>query len=103
MSGNKVRCYNEIDAVGECVTADGVKTRVHACVPMVSYDIILLLHYRYVIIITVTSSQKGRPYGSGLPCGAFTTEKEGHPKVMRLKLSAQWFLLQPSVPKSSCM
>ena len=40
MSGNKVRCYNEIDAVGECVTADGSKTRVHACVPMVSYDII---------------------------------------------------------------
>ena len=39
MSGNKVRCYNEIDAVGECVTADGSKTRVHACVPMVSYDI----------------------------------------------------------------
>ena len=97
MSGNKVRCYNEIDAVGECVTADGSKTRVHACVPMVSYDT------SYYIIIAITSSQKGRPYGSGLPCGAFTTEKEGHPKVMRLKLSAQWFLLRPSVPKSSCV
>ena len=56
------------------------------------------LHHNYV---TITLSQKGRPYGSGLPCGMFTTEKEGHPKVMKIKLSAQWFLLQPLVPKSS--
>ena len=47
-----MRCYNEIDAVGDCVTADGVKTRIHACVPMVSYDIITITsslhHYRRV-------------------------------------------------------
>jgi len=36
VSGNKVRGYNEMTAVGNCVTADGTKTRVHACVPMVS-------------------------------------------------------------------
>lgn len=47
------------------------------------------------------SLQKGKRYGSGLPCGAFTTEKEGHPKVMTIKLSAQWFFMQPSVPKGS--
>ncbi|XP_065919409.1 protein artemis-like isoform X2 [Dysidea avara] len=80
VSGNKVRGYNEMTAVGDCVTADGTKTRVHACVPM-----------------------KGKRYGSGVPCGAFTNEKEGYPKVMKIKLSAQWFFMQPSVPKSTCV
>ena len=50
MSGNKVRCYNEIDAVSDCVTADGSKTRVHACVPMVSYDII---KYHFIIVTSL--------------------------------------------------
>ena len=57
------------------------------------------LHYNFVMMSS--SLQKGKRYGSGLPCGAFTTEKEGHPKVMTIKLSAQWFFMQPSVPKGS--
>jgi len=51
VSGNKVRSYNVLDAVGDCVTADGTKTRVHACVPMVSDDVIItssLHHHRRV-------------------------------------------------------
>jgi len=74
VSGSKVHSYNVLDAVGDCVTADGTKTRVHTCVPMVSDDVII-----------TSSLQKDKQYGSGLPCGAFTAEKEGYPKVMRIK------------------
>lgn len=59
VSGNKVRSYNEIDAVGDCVTVDGSKTRVHACVPIVSYDIIITsLFSYYIITISLSSSHK---------------------------------------------
>ena len=56
---------------------------------MTSYIITSSLCHYY--ITTTTLSQKGRPYGSGLPCGAFTTEKEGHLKIKIMFLSLLCF------------